>query len=95
MCRFVTDNAFDEFPTYQICTCGKHLWNSKSQKVSHIQKNDTFAVYKDGQRHMIKVDTPDAVRVSASFIKNIICPLIFVFLVIACHHCIEFGLFHT
>lgn len=42
----ITSNTIDEFPNYQKCSCGKHLWNTKTNNLITCNKN--FFNVRDG-----------------------------------------------
>lgn len=57
----ITDEVIDSFGNYQRCSCGKHLWNSKTNTLNSCHKGDGgsyfFYVAKDGKRYKIPART--------------------------------------
>lgn len=52
MC-FITNDCVDGFSNYQKCSCGKHLWNAKTNNFISAHNNTYFYVSKDGVRFKV------------------------------------------
>lgn len=86
-CSFTdADTTADGF--YQICTCGKHAWSTRCNRIVKARPNEAF-VFTDGDRRRYAYSLPQRCETSLVFQRSIKALLFALWLVAIAFLCVD------